>query len=115
MHSLSTILALFAVAASLAAAFFAWRARRYAASCYEWVRKNNATDLGIKQLTDIEVELTEHRDSIAALHKSLHKLRSRIHMRKVNSGADDGVPDPAKDPEGWKRHMNAQLAQKGRP
>jgi len=67
---------------------------------------------GIKKLTEIECELTEHEDSISALHKSLRKLRSRVSMRENRSrSSSDGetVPDSKTDPAGYKRYMRNKL------
>ena len=86
-------------------------ARQYVAKCCQFVTESNKRSLTIKKLTDIEVELTEHADSIAAIHKSMHKLRSRIHGRTVTDKKSDGAPDPTTDPLDWKRYMNAQLAE----
>jgi len=66
---------------------------------------------GIKKLTKIECELTEHEDSISALHKSLRKLRSRVSMRenRSRSSSDGEIPDSKTDPAGYKRYMRNKL------
>lgn len=117
MHSFYTYVAGASLLIALFSLVYARSARHYSHHCYQYVAETNETSATLKQLTQIETELTEHADSIAALHTSLHKLRSRIHMRKVNDdkkAADDGPPDPNVDPDGWKRYMNARIAQPAR-
>ncbi len=66
----------------------------------------------IKRLTALEIELTEVVDSMASMHESLKKLRSRIGMRNLrakSNGADPDVPDSRTDPDGWKRAMRLKL------
>lgn len=69
---------------------------------------------GLAKLTKLEAELTEHTDSLEALHVMLRKLRARITMRdnrekKRNSESD--IPDPLVDPVGYKTYMRAKLRQ----
>ena len=109
MHSFPTYLAAASLLVALCSLIYAVAARRYAARCYQFVSKSNESSLTLKQLTEIELELTEHDDSIKAILKSMHKLRSRIHARTLNEKKTDGAPDPTTDPLDWKRYMNAQL------
>ena len=110
MHTFPTYLAAAALLVALGSLIYGLQARQYAARCYEFVSKSNESSLTLKQLTEIEIELTEHDDSIKAILKSMHKLRSRIHARTLNDRTSDGVPDPKTDPHDWKRYMNAQFA-----
>lgn len=110
MHSFPTYLSSAALLVALLALIFSVAARRYAAECYQFVRESNKRSMTLKQLTEIQVELTEHADSIASILKSMHKLRSRIHARTLNEKKPDGAPDPKTDPADWKRYMNAQFA-----
>ena len=117
MHSFYTYIAGASLLIALFSLVYARSARHYAQHCYQYVAETNESSATLKQLTYIETELTEHADSIAALHTSLHKLRSRIHMRKVNydkKAADNAPPDPNVDPDAWKRYMNALIAQPAR-
>lgn len=115
MTTLSTALAAFALLISLSALVFALRAAHYARSSNEWVEKANKRSRTLHELAELQAEMTTQADSIAAIRKSMHTLRSRIAARERNEKPSngDGVPDPATDPVGWKRHMNAQLTSKG--
>lgn len=91
-------------------------AMQYAQDCTEWMQKWNEKSQVLHKLAEFESEMTMHADLINALRDSMKKLRSRIHMRNLNSGGKttpDGFPDPDKDPEGWKKAMNAALMQTG--
>lgn len=72
-------------------------------------------DVSVKQLTEIETTLTEHDDSLRALHASLKKLRSRAGMReyRARENGADAVPDPTTDPAGYKRAMRLKLKSEG--
>lgn len=106
----STYLAAFAVLVALASMLIAAQAVRYSRQCTQWMAEYNTKAAVLKRMTELESELTLHADLIDGVRKSMHKLRSRIHMRNLNSNAHDGPPDPEKDPAGWKQYMNAQLA-----
>ena len=111
MYNFPMYIAAAALLVALGAVIYAGQARRYADECYYFVRESNKRSLTLKKLTDIEVELTEHDDSIKAILKSMQKLRSRIHARTLHEKKTDGAPDPTTDPLDWKRYMNAQLAE----
>ncbi len=67
---------------------------------------------GLKKLTEIECELTEHNDSISALHTSLKKLRSRVGMRENRAQSKSNspeIPDSKTDPAGYKTYMRHKL------
>jgi len=72
---------------------------------------------GLAKLSAIQAELTEHADSIAALHESLRKLRNKINMR-INR--EDKKPskevevDSIKDPALWKAITRDKLRKEGR-
>jgi len=71
---------------------------------------------GLKKLTELEVELTEHADSIAAIHQSMKKLRARVGMRENRTKKNDGqaaIPDARADPAGYKRAMRLKLRAAG--
>ena len=110
MYNFPTYIAGASLLVALGALIYGLQARRYAAGCYEYVRESNKRSQTLKQLAKIETDLTLHADSIESILKSMHKLRSRIHARTVNEKKTDGAaPDPATDPQDWKRYMNAQL------
>lgn len=100
-----------ALLAALGATFIAIGAARH-------VDERNARSISLKKLTEIQVELTEHADSIASLHASLKKLRSRVGMREkrareLNNGPEDTVPDSRTDPDGYKKAMRIKLRREG--
>lgn len=104
------------IALSALALIVAIRAAYIARMTQRWVEVSNKKSVGLKQLTQLRAELAEHEDSINALAKSLTKLRNRKNMRDLRKGVANGtdVPDPATDPDGWKRHMRLQLHLKGK-
>jgi hypothetical protein len=81
----------------------------------QWVINNNKKSIGLKQLTQLETEMTEHADSIASLHASLKKLRSRVGMRNLRENGLDSasMPDSLRDPAGYKRAMRLKLFKQG--
>lgn len=103
---LSTILSISCVCATLMAV----RARADVARCLEWIEKNNKNSVTLKRMAELESEMTEVTDAVAAYGVSLKKLRSRVGMRKVREerNADD-VPDHVTDPEGYKRAMRLKI------
>jgi len=106
----STYLAAGAVLIALCALYIAAQATNYAKQCTEWMQEHNEKSAVIAKLTEFEAEMTMHADLINALRDSMKKLRSRIHMRNLNTDRpSDGPPDPNKDPQAWKAYMNAQL------
>jgi len=104
--------ALVAIVFSTFAYQYAQRCRMYCDSVLKWVENENEASKVLKQLTDHEVTLTDHSDSLHSLHSTLKKLRSRIGMRELNARRRDNnsdIPDSKEDPEGWKRYMRAKL------
>jgi len=96
----------------------------YAVKCWSFCRDTEEylktirpeTPPGLKKLTVLETELTEHADSIEALHVSLRKLRSRVGMRENRAGKKaetDATPDARTDPAGYKRAMRLKLRANG--
>lgn len=78
----------------------------------KWVRNNNKASVSLKRMSKLEAEMTDIVDSVASIHESLRKLRSRVGMRKVRAdreNAADVIPDSKTDPAGYKRHMRLQL------
>ena len=63
----------------------------------------------LRQLETDQIELSERLDSVAASVKRLH---SRAGMREVRERLTEtrpgDRPDPAKDPEGWRRWAATQ-------
>ena len=114
MHNFHTYIAGASLLIALGALVYAVSAHRYAGRCYKYVSQSNKRSLILKQLAKIETDVTLQADSIENLLKSMHKLRSRMHARTVNEKKADGTPDPDTDPQGWKRYINAQLAQQGK-
>jgi len=103
---------LVAVIYSTFAVQYSRKCKYYCDSVLNWVENENEASKVLKQLTDHEVVLTDHADSLSALHTTLKKLRSRIGMRELHAkraGQADEVPDSRTDPEGWKAHMRQQL------
>lgn len=99
-----------ALVAAVFASFLAFGSYRRAKYCAEFVAQKNARSVSLKRLSEIEAEMTELTDSVVALQTSMKKLRSRIGMRHNRErGNGDGCPDPATDPEGYKRHMRQKL------
>lgn len=118
---LSTIaLALAGVAfvMSVISAIAAARALSFAQDAVTWVQTNNADSISLRQMAEVQTQLTELLDAHQTLYDSHKKLRSRIGMREMRekrrSESGDGkvpgdVPDPQTDPEGWKRAMRIKL------
>lgn len=115
MHYLSTILAGIGALIAVAAWATAYKAVRYASDACEHCEKNNEASVSLRQMTALQVEMTEITDSVKSLHTSLHKLRSRIGMRDLAKRREgeqiDALPDSKLDPEGWKREMRKRLHQ----
>ena len=103
------VLAMLALWIAAQAVQKAHEANDYARDCTEWMKTYNEKSVVIAKLAEFEGEITMHADLINALRKSMKTLRSRIHMRNLNENGS-GEPDPTRDPEGWKRYMNDQLA-----
>ena len=92
-------------------AWSAYRAAIHAQECASWMEKNNKAAVSLKKIAELEIAVTEQTDAIAAYGESLKKLRSRVGMRKVREERSNGsdMPDPATDPDGWKRAMRLKL------
>jgi hypothetical protein len=118
LPTFSVILSAVALLVACVCMFIAARAHRWAVAAIKWTHEYNADSLSLKQLAELEAQMTDLYDSYSALLASHKKLRSRIGMREVrekrrSENFDATVtlaePDPQKDPEGWKRHMRAKL------
>lgn len=108
---LSTTASIIALVFGTIAVWYALTAVKFADEVRQWVTENNEKSVALAKLTEIQTELTDHADSIAALHKSLKTLRSRIGMRKVREdGKDSEEPDSIKYPQEWKAWKRQQLA-----
>ena len=113
--TLSTIALIVTALLCVVAVFYARAAWYFCKDTEEYIKSwRKEPGPGIKKLTSIETELTEHADSLAALHTSLKKLRARVGMRE-NRGrgrtSDAEIPDPTVDPAGYKRAMRLKLGQ----
>lgn len=108
----STYLAAFAVLIALAALLVAAQAVSYSKKCTEWMAEYNTSAAVLKRFVELEAEMTLLKDLIESLRKSMHKLRSRISMRKLNDDRNardlTQEPDPDKDPQAWKEFWNRQ-------
>ena len=104
MNTLLLVVSGFAIVFSIVGVLYGIAAVRFA-------QKHNKSSVTLHELTKLQTELTEHSDSIIALHASLAKLRARIGMRKVREDANkgDGLPDSITDPEGWKAAMRLRI------
>lgn len=98
--------------------YYCVRAVRYSQAAWRFVSEQNENSVSLKAIAGIETQLTDLYDAHHALFDSHKKLRSRIGMRELRQkrrNADepdetlDEIPDPKKDPEGWKRAMRARL------
>lgn len=113
--TLSTIAMILTALLSIVAALYARAAWLFCKDTEAYIKSwRKEPGPGIKKLTSIETELTEHADSLAALHKSLKKLRARVGMRenRARGRTSEGeIPDSATDPAGYKRAMRLKLGQ----
>lgn len=110
MFSTEVILVLVALAAVLMAGYAiltSWAAVRYCRSEVPSQRLSKA----LNRLTELECEMTELADSMDSVTRSMRKLRARIGMRATRAKKAEmvGPPDPAEDPDGYKRFMRKQL------
>lgn len=100
-----TYLSALALLFGLFAVVYAFYARAYANDCFLYVSQKNVRSETLKQLTELQTEMTEITDSVVALQKSMTKLRGRIQARTVNESKSNS----GEDPEDWKRRTNQQL------
>jgi len=110
LNNLLTVIALFVAALSWLYAMKCWSFARDTEEYLKRIRPDESPSL--KRVTQIEVELTELTDSLEAIHRSLKKLRARVGMRenrRRNTGGPDDIPDPVKDPAGYKTAMRLKL------
>lgn len=106
---LSTILAAAALVLALFCTLLCLVATRNAQNAADFVSQGNKRSTTLKQLSEIQAELTDQADAIAALHDSHKKLRSRIGMRHLREQRKDDLPDSTTDPQGYKREMRKRL------
>lgn len=112
--SLAFVLMLFAAALAAVAAWRANRSAQWAQQCSEWIKVNNKRSRVLREIGELQAELTDLRDLYSMLNSTMKKLRSRIGMRELRARqADDAVPDPATDPAGYKRAMRTKLGLTG--
>lgn len=108
---LLTILASFsALALAVAALFVTLSTRRDTAAAANYVASQNKRSLSLKKMAEVEATLSELTDAYDALLTSHKKLRSRIGMRaNRQEKKDNEIPDPTKDPAGYKKAMRLKL------
>ena len=87
---LVAIIAFVALISSLIAFSTGMKAVTYARQSIDYVRSQNAADVSLAKLAEIETAITELTDSYAALLTSHKKLRSRIGMREVRERRKNG-------------------------
>jgi len=86
------------------------QSEKYVESCMNYVREENKRAVSLRKMAEVEATLTELTDAYDALLTSQKKLRSRIGMRaNREKKRDDAVPDPQKDPAGYKAAMRIKL------
>lgn len=78
------------VISSLVAFSTAMKALAYAKQSVDYVTSQNAADVSLAKLAEIESAITELTDSYSALLTSHKKLRSRIGMREVRERRKNG-------------------------
>lgn len=111
----SVIAAFVALVSLIYSAFALRKARRaieWCNSAVRYLQHENTNDKTLREMAELQAELTSQADSIAALGKTLKSLRSRVGMRELRakreeSGSD--IPDPKSDPDAWKRYMRKEL------
>lgn len=106
---LSTGFVFFALGLSVVAVLFSLASLANARNAVDWVAQSNKRSLSLKKMAEVEAELTDLRDAYDALMASHKKLRARIGMRKVRDDASSALPDPTRDPAGWKAAMRRKL------
>ena len=118
LSTISLVLAGLALVVSLACAVVVGRGVEYSRAAWRFVQNENAESLQLRQLAELQTGLTELHDAYQALYDSHKKLRSRIGMRELrekrrsngtDADAPGDLPDPQKDPDGWKKAMRAKL------
>ena len=87
---LVAILGFVALISSLLAFSTAMKAVTYARQSVDYVTSQNAADVSLAKLAEIETAITELTDSYSALLTSHKKLRSRIGMREVRERRKNG-------------------------
>jgi hypothetical protein len=81
-------------------------------------RAARASALPLEKALSCESQLLLLQRSLNDQSEVLTELANRVKMMKVRSAVRHGsngdeTPDPYKDPDGWRKHMNLELA-KGR-
>lgn len=70
--------------------------------------QDELTRFPVSRLRSVEQSLTDTQDALT-------EVANRVKMMKVRSAANHsdpdkrGLPDPYKDPDGWRKAMNARL------
>ncbi|MEN8197166.1 MAG: hypothetical protein ABFS30_11735 [Pseudomonadota bacterium] len=108
------ILASFALALAFSVTIYVIFLARYCYNAVRFIQTQNKRAVSLARLAEVEATLTELSDAYDALLSRHRKLRARIGMRKVRENAQEpAIPDPAKDPDGWKRAMRLKLKSEG--
>ena len=74
-------------------------------------REKSVRAISLRRMTKLESEMTDLVDSLTAIRKAMHKMRSRQNMQRLRNGSDveeGGEPDAEKEPEAWYRWARAK-------
>lgn len=64
------------------------------------------------RVASLEERLTETEETLSGLANRVKMMRVRSAVNHVpDKAAPNGLPDPHRDPDGWRRAMNTRLAQ----
>ena len=110
---LVAILGFVALISSLIAFSLAMKAVTYGRQAIEYVASQNAADVSLAKLAEIETAITELTDSYAALLTSHKKLRSRIGMREVRERRKNGQDELDLSVTTDKNQLRQELRAKG--
>ena len=88
-----------------------WRLSVFCRSAIDFVTTQNKNAVSLRRMADVELALTDLKDSYEALLEGHKKLRSRIGMRKVRSDSKN-VVDLSSSTD--KEAIRAKLKQEGR-
>ena len=63
-----------------------------------------------KKLSDLSIDLVQCLDQLDKLSVVAKKKYQRDATRESRKNRANGIPDPERDPEGWKAHMRREHA-----
>jgi hypothetical protein len=86
-----------------------------AVAIYSAQRAIHASESLAPRVRSVESRLESLRGSLDDVTTTLTDLANRVKMQRVRTAVNHGNgksegPDPYKDPEGWRKMMNAQIA-----